>query len=162
MPADRDVSILGLGNSFRGDDGVGIKVAENIGAERIDNVAIFTNIADSVSLIESWEGSDAAYIIDAVSSGSAPGKIHRFEPMKEEIPAGIFRDYSTHSLDLKKAVELAEILDRLPGSLVVYGIEGKNFSPGADLTPEVNEAVSEVCRKIVHEIHEHTGNRARK
>jgi len=162
MSANSTVSILGLGNSYRGDDGVGIKVAEKIGAEHLDNVVVFTNIADSVSLIESWKGSDVAYIIDAVSSGSAPGTIHRFEPLKEEIPAGIFRDYSTHSLDLKKAMELAEILDRLPGSLVVYGIEGKNFSPGAGLTPEVNKAVSEVCRKIVHEIREHTENRARK
>jgi len=161
MSADRTVSIVGLGNSYRGDDGIGINVAEKIGAEQLDNVVVFINIADSVTLIESWAGREVAYIIDAVSSGSTPGKIFRFEPLREEIPAGIFRDYSTHSLDMKKAVELAEILDRLPGSLVVYGIEGINFSPGAGLTPEVSKAATIVFRKIVREIREHTGNQIR-
>jgi len=55
---------------------------------------------------------------------------------------------STHGLGLSEAITLARVLDRLPHRLRVYGIEGRQFEPGTEVSPEVKLAVEEVVRQI--------------
>jgi hypothetical protein len=43
-------------------------------------------------------------------------------------------------------------LGEFPRSLVVYGIEGKNFAAGVELSPEAEKAASEVDRQSLTEI----------
>jgi hypothetical protein len=40
-------------------------------------------------------------------------------------------------------------MGKLPPSLVVYGIEGKNFAAGVGLSSEVEKAVGEVARRAL-------------
>ena len=83
-------------------------------------------------------------MVDAVSSGAEPGTIHRLDALTERLPAELSRG-STHAFGLAEAVELARALERLPGRLLVFGIEGKRFDAGAGLSPEVEQAAVEAC-----------------
>jgi Ni,Fe-hydrogenase maturation factor len=47
-------------------------------------------------------------------------------------------------MGLPEAVALARELDRLPGRLVVYGIEGENFEAGEGLTEPVQKTVEKL------------------
>ena len=47
---------------------------------------------------------------------------------------------STHALGLGDAVEFAHVLDRLPSTLTIIGIEGADFTTGEGMSPEVEKA----------------------
>jgi hydrogenase maturation protease len=98
-------------------------------------------------LIEQWSGAVAAIVLDAVSSGAPPGTVHRLDALTERFPAELSRG-STHALGIVEAVQLARALERLPGRLLVIGIEGKRFDPGAGLSPEVERAAVRLADEL--------------
>ena len=106
-----------------------------------------------MALVEAWSAAQGAVVVDAVSSGAAPGTIHRLDARRDPLPAELFRG-STHALSLVEAVELARALDRLPGRLLVYGIEGESFAVGGGLTAEVAQAVEEVVSELISTVRE--------
>lgn len=131
--------IIGVGNPDAGDDAAGPVVARRLGGRETD---------DPTRLLDLWSASDDVIVVDAVSSGAAPGTIHRFDATAAPIPERSFRG-STHALGVGDAIELARALGRLPRTLVVYGIEGRAFGTGAPMTPEVAAAVEELCTNII-------------
>jgi hypothetical protein len=62
-------------------------------------------------------------IVDAVTSGAAPGTVHRFEPRDGALPSDL-RFASTHAFSIADALELARALGRAPQRVVVFGVEG--------------------------------------
>ena len=140
-----DTLIIGLGNSWRGDDGAGPAVAR----ELLDEVRARVHAYESepVGLIEDWADADAVIVVDAVSSGAPPGTIHRLDPLAEPIPAALSQGY-THAFGLAETIELARTLDRLPARLTVYGIEGARFTAGQELSPPVQAAVEQVALEL--------------
>ena len=67
-------------------------------------------------------------MIDGVSSGAAPGTLHRFEVADEPLPAELFSS-STHALGVAEAVELARELDRLPAASSSTGSRARASRP---------------------------------
>ena len=93
-------------------------------------------------------------MIDAVSSGAEAGTIQRLDASVEPLPASLASAPSTHAVGLGQAIELGRALGRLPGRLIVYGIEGNTFTAGEELSPRVAEAlkslVEQVHREVLH------------
>ena len=89
---------------------------------------------EPTALIDAWEGADALWLVDAVSSGAEPGTVHRLDASERALPPDLFRA-STHHVGLAEAVELARALGRLPARTVVFGIEGGSFAVGEPLSP---------------------------
>jgi hypothetical protein len=48
---------------------------------------------------------------------------------------------SRHAFGVREAVELARAMNRLPRSLMIYGIEGRQFSFGAPFSQEVELSI---------------------
>jgi hydrogenase maturation protease len=145
------VLIIGVGNAYRRDDAVGLIVAQRLRQELPDDVTIREASGDGAALIELWDEADAVILIDAVQSGRAPGTVYRLDACKQSIPAACFRS-STHAFSVAEAIELARALQQLPSYLVVCGIEGKNFTAGVGLSPEVDKAVGELIARVQHEV----------
>jgi hydrogenase maturation protease len=143
--------VIGVGNSYRGDDGAGIAVARKLAEQRLPGVRVMEMNGEGTSLVEAWKDAPSVLLVDAVSSGAVPGTIHRFDAQAGPLPTEL-EHRSSHSFGVAEAVEVARALGRLPPRLVIYGIEGKNFSPGRDLSPEVEGAVEEVASRLVSEI----------
>ncbi len=89
-------------------------------------------------------------VIDAARTGAPAGSVLRFDAAEKPLPAGFFRS-STHAFGVAEAVELARALGRLPGRVVVYGIEGRSFEAGGRLSKEVRRAVEEVAARVASE-----------
>jgi len=144
--------VIGLGNEFRGDDGCGPAVARRIKQLSLPGVQVVPALADGTGMVTSWGGTEAAFVIDSVCSGSPPGTIFHFEPLLEGVPESIFRTPTTHRLGLTQIVRLARALGQLPGRLVAYGIEGGSYDHGNAMTEAVVRAVEEVSGLIAAEI----------
>ncbi len=56
---------------------------------------------------------------------------------------------SSHGLGLADAYELGRSLGRLPGRLIIAGVEGEDFSQGVGLSPRVEAAVPGLVGHIV-------------
>ena len=133
--------IIGVGNAARGDDAAGLIAARRLGG--------LEHEGDPVALLDVWRGADVAVVIDAVSSGADPGTVHRFDATSAPLPARLRGSTSSHALGLAEAIELGRTLGRLPGRLLVYGIEGERFEAGTELTPAVAAAVEAVALEAV-------------
>ena len=143
--------VIGVGNPHRGDDGAGPAVAQRLAAVRLAGVDVVRSDGEPASLLDAWRGRERAVVVDATSGAGPPGTIHRFDAGRSPLPV-FLRHASTHSFGLAAAVELARVLGGLPPRLVVYGIEGRAFEPGAPLSPEVQRAIEDVLARLLREL----------
>ena len=150
MSPQSSILVLGLGNDYRCDDAVGLEVARRIRNLGLVSTIVSEESGEGANLMEAWKSAGTVIIIDAVSSGSKPGTIHRFVADSQMIPSNFFH-YSSHSFGLAEAIELARSLHQLPPHLVVYGIEGGKFEAGIGLSFEVERAAEEVVDRIRQE-----------
>lgn len=147
--------VIGVGNSDRGDDAVGLAVARQVRMSAPPDVAVTELDGDQLSLLEAWNGAEDVHVVDAVCSGAAPGTVHRLDAA-----AGLgarFAYRGTHMFSLADVVELARALGRLPARLVCHGIEGAAFDVGAPLSHEAQAAVRLVTAEILRELREEGG-----
>lgn len=147
------IVVIGVGNSVRGDDAVGLVVAEHLRERAVDGVSILESEQEPTRLLDAWAGADVAVVVDAAASGAPPGTIHRFDASREGLPAQVFRS-STHAFGVGDAVELGRALGRLPAKVVVYGVEGDCFDTGAALTGAARSAVEAVTKSILADLEE--------
>jgi hydrogenase maturation protease len=143
--------IIGVGNCYRSDDAAGILVARRLSGRLPDNIGIIEHSGEGVDLMNLWENKSSVILIDAVSSESAPGTIHRLDAGALPIPSDFFH-YSTHAFSVAEAVEMSRVLNRLPTQFIIYGIEGRNFAAGTRLSEEILKAVEEVADLILKDV----------
>ena len=90
-------------------------------------------------------------VVDAVSSGSVTGTIHRFDALLQSLSGQIF-NVSTHAFGLVEAVEMARALKQLPARFIILGIEGNQFEMGTKLSADVRKAVSRAVDCVLEEV----------
>jgi hydrogenase maturation protease len=145
------VLVAALGNPDRGDDGAGLEAARLLEGRLPPEARILARRGDMLSLIDDWAGCDALICIDAASAPDAePGRIHRIDLSREELPHDLSFT-SSHAFGLPEAVALARALNLAPPRIVVYAIEGRCFDAGAALSAEVLAAAAEVADRVVTE-----------
>jgi hydrogenase maturation protease len=145
------VVVIGVGNEDRGDDAAGRRVAAALRGRVPEGVVILESDGDPVTMMDSWAGADRAILVDTMVSGAVPGTVRRIDLTEARLPASM-QMASTHSMGAADAVELARAMGRLPGRLVVYGIEGASFRPGAPVTAAVADGVDVAVRMIRAEL----------
>lgn len=139
--------VIGIGNLCRGDDGVGRVVARRLRELRLPDVEVREESGEGAALMEAWKNAETVILLDAAQSGAAPGAIHRLDAREGPVPSRFFH-YSTHAFSVAEAVELARALDQLPPRLIVYGIEGEDFTAGGKLSPKIGSAVDELVSRV--------------
>jgi hydrogenase maturation protease len=141
--------VIGIGNDFRRDDGVGIAVAQRIAERHLPGVRVVTGISEPTALLEAWTGARCAVVIDAVSAAnSAPGRIRRWTaPDLESTPA-----VSSHALGLAQTCALGQALARMPNQLVVFTVDVVDTNHGMGLTPAVAAAVPNLVDVVIDEL----------
>jgi hydrogenase maturation protease len=149
--SDQKTLLIGVGNAFRGDDAVGIYVAQQLASRDLPEVVVEVQSGEGAALIECWRAHRRVFLIDAAAPGGSPGQILRFEAHKDSITTGFFQT-SSHAFGVLDAIELSRALDTLPEELIVYGIEGVCFDEGAGLSEEIEAAADLVVEQILNEI----------
>jgi hydrogenase maturation protease len=152
MPSTQpETLVIGIGNELRGDDGAGLAVIAALEARGLPGIQLMACGGDGLLLIEVWKHASRVMLIDAATGAGEPGTVHRYDALAQAFPADLSFT-STHAFGVAEAIELARVLGQLPSHLVIYAIEGKNFSVGAVLSPEVERAVYDVVERVSNEV----------
>ncbi len=152
-----DAVVIGLGNRYRRDDGVGVVVADELDRLGLTGVRIVTDIVEPMSLLEAWSGAGLAVVIDgAAATPAAPGRVRRCD--LSDVTTG--DRLSSHGIDLVGTHALGEALDRVPAELVLLTVEVADTGHGTGLTARVERAVPEVVGMAVAEIDRRRRGRA--
>jgi hydrogenase maturation protease len=141
--------ILGVGNLWRHDDGVGIKAIELLSQENLSNVDLVDGGVDGLGLIDVIQQYPRVIIIDAVDMRLTPGSVKLFSASETKI--NIKNDaLSTHGFGLAEVLGLLEKLG-CDSEIKIIGVQPQDISFGEGLT-EVVEArlleVIKICRGI--------------
>jgi hydrogenase maturation protease len=140
--------IIGIGNADCGDDAVGPAAVALLLQAPPDGVVLHTARADMLALIDTWQADDRVFLVDAVAATGSPGRVVRIDASCDAVPAGLGSFVSSHGFSVAGAIELARVLGRLPARLMVYGIEGAGFDPGAPLSPAVAAALPRLVARL--------------
>ncbi|MGZ4145050.1 MAG: hydrogenase maturation protease [Actinomycetota bacterium] len=145
-----DRRVIGAGNAWRGDDAAGLAVADRVRAA-LPDADVTSWEGEPIGLLDMLDTTEDVVIVDAVSSGAAPGTIHRFDAAEGPIPAP-FAGRGTHTLSIADAIELARALGRLPARVELVGVEGARFDAGAELSADVARAVAAVADDLIAQL----------
>ncbi|WP_406230345.1 hydrogenase maturation protease [Nocardia sp. NBC_01009] len=142
--------VIGVGNEYRSDDGVGSAVASRI--EKLGIPGVFVTISDGepTSLLDIWAGVELAVVIDAVRcEPSVPGRVHRTDI---DLPRQAGTAASSHTLGIHDALPLGRALGRLPGRIVVIAVDVACLELGVGLSEPVADAVPRAVDAVVREL----------
>jgi hydrogenase maturation protease len=135
--------IICLGNELVRDDGAAIHVARALAALPLPTgteVEIRANLG--FDLLEMVQGDDRLILVDAMSTGRAPGTC--VVQNGREIERYAVSGAPSHSLGVAELMELAHHMrpDKPLPEVVFVGIEGRAFGEyGNELSPEVSAAI---------------------
>jgi len=152
----RPALVIGLGSTDRGDDAVGIQIARQVAAERLDVLAL--EFDDPCEALDAWTAEDTVIVADAISSGGNPGDIHVIDIAQKRLPGGNGSAGGANALGLAAVVELARSLDLMPRRLVVVGVEASLFDSGVPMSEAVAAAVPTATRAVLTVIDDRDGN----
>jgi len=145
--------VLGIGNPILSDDGVGIRVAHEVGENLNDpQVAVSETSAAGLSLLDSMLGYDKVIIIDAIQTKE--GKAGQIYRMKPEDFSSAKRLSSPHQINLVTALELGRMLNlAMPREISVFAVEAEDIDIFSEkCTPEVEKAIPEVAKMVLENL----------
>lgn len=147
MPA---VSVIGIGNTLMGDDGVGVRVAEELMSRDLGaGVRVISGGTDGMALTRHFLESDAVVVVDGIAAGDVPGSVFRFTPEDAGITA--LRSHTSHGLSLPAILFAARLQGAQP-HVVVYAVQIGDITCGFDaLSPEVEAVVPELASIVADE-----------
>ncbi len=152
MTGGHAVVVIGVGNEYRADDGAGPVVLGMLRDAVPGGVPLVPSDGEATRLLEAWTGAATAIVIDAVAGGDAPpGTLHRLVVASGQGPQPD-RGASSHGLGVGTAVALGSALDRLPGQLIVHGIQGADFGQGRRLSPAVAARIGDLAAAVLADI----------
>ncbi|RDH78187.1 peptidase M52 [Mycolicibacterium moriokaense] len=140
--------LIGVGNTFRRDDGVGPAVAAEVARLGVDELDVVSVPGEPTAILDAWTGARVAVVVDAaLGADSSPGRIRRWTP-------GAFAASpatSSHGFGLAQTYELGRALDRLPGSVVVVTVDIVDAGLGLGLSAPVAAAVPHAVSAVLAE-----------
>ena len=160
VPNSSLIKIIGFGNIFMGDDGVGVRVIEELQKQQvfkdIENIELVDGGTSGVDLVFMLQNAGKAIIIDAVDAGQKIAQIVVFSPQEiKEFKKKIFKSYSLHDIDLAEAFELVRTLN-LPTAIKIIGIKPKKIGYSDKLTPEIENQIPNIIIKVKEEVLKYT------
>ena len=149
--------VIGVGNEFRRDDGIGLAVLELLRSEVPASVRLVASDGEPARLMEEWAGADLAVVVDAMPPEPGPGADAGVagqvrSVVVDEVAAAPPARASSHGLGLGEAIGLGRALDRMPRRLVIHAVRVADCGYGTGLTPPVAAAAGEVAALVLADL----------
>ena len=140
------IVVIGLGNILLRDDGIGVRVIEQLCSERfpkkVDVKFIDGGLKPDLSVFLDKEVS-RLIIIDAAETGDLPGSVRIVNPLEIQ-----HEKSSIHGIDLQQNMELMRLAGTLPESVFVVGIQPGEMSPRLELTEKLTLSLPLIMEKV--------------
>jgi hydrogenase maturation protease len=149
--------VLGLGNEYISDDGVGIHVVREL-RRRLqtsgfgDLITLKELAVGGLPLLDHLVGYERCIIVDAVVTGNRPpGTVYRFQATADQSPR---RAMTSHQTDLSQILRLMKILRKQsPKFVTVYGVEASDVTTFNDRCTElVEKAIPKLSNLVYHDL----------
>jgi len=142
--------IIGIGNLIRKDDGVGIRIAQEI-SRRDPNLEVVATGGVGIALLDNVVGYDQLIIIDSIRTKTGtPGQLYkiRLEDLKPSQ-----RLAPSHGMNLATTVQFAQGLGyEMPEHVGIYAIEIEDNSHfGDSCSPNISEKIPSIAGQIMKE-----------
>ncbi|MBS3909962.1 MAG: hydrogenase maturation protease [Actinobacteria bacterium] len=149
-PAPR-ITVLGVGNTLMGDDGVGVAVARGLVAELEDSpVSVVLGETAGMGLMRHFRESDVVIVIDAVAAEAEAGSIFRFNADEADIVH--LRSNNIHGMGVPHLISNARLVGADP-EVIVFGVQVGDVRPRDEvLTEPVAAAVPRVRALVIDEL----------
>ena len=151
------VRVIGCGNPLVSDDGVGVRVIEELKQTVLpSDVELITAGNDPFRVLDMLRGVDKVIIVDA-AAGATPGEIMRLTP--KDIELSKKTGFSLHHVSIAQVLELGKQLypKEMPEEVQLYAIGVSDRQPfSVGLSPTAENAALEAARLILKEVS--TGN----
>ncbi len=145
---DKRPLVIGMGNEFRGDDGIGPLVVWQMSQSHAEEFDFHTVGEDLTVLLDTWKGREVI-IVDAILDESATtGTIRISQSMRDWLEANQ-KVFSSHSLTLDGVFQMGVELGKVPTSYLLLGVVGKNWNMGTAMSEEVKAAMPQVIARIM-------------
>jgi len=145
--------ILGLGNLILSDDGVGIRVAEELkGRLNQPEVTVMETSLAGLSLLDLLVNFDRAIIIDTIQTKRGKvGQVYRLEPGAFDATQ---HAATPHDVNFATALELGNRLGLpLPRQIIIFAIEVKDITTFSEkCTPKVEQVIPVVTDMVIQEL----------
>ena len=144
--------ILGIGNPVRCDDGVGIRVAQEV-SKRVGDPQITVAEAchGGLFILDAVLGYDRVLLIDSIQTkGGTPGEVYRLRPSDLSFARHLS---SPHQVNFITALELGKALDLpMPERIDIIAVEaGEVTSFRERCTREVEQAIPVAVEMVLSE-----------
>lgn len=147
------ILILGVGNILLKDEGAGVRVVEYL-RERFEfpeSVSCIDGGTAGPALTSLLSAFDHAIIVDAVMYGSTPGTLYRIPADQISISPPVMA--TAHQIGIRDVLALVMLEnDGHCPETVIIGVEPQEVSPGLELTPVVEAAVSRLASLVIEEL----------
>ena len=147
------VTVLGIGNTLMGDDGVGVRVAEALASRSLGapgDVVVVTGAVAGMSLVGYLRESPHVIFADAIDAGGPAGAVFRFDP--DDAGVTQLRSNTIHGMSVSYLVTAARMAGASP-DVSVFAVQIGDVRPRPDtLTPPVEAAVVPTTDLIAEKI----------
>lgn len=154
LTADTErIVVLGVGNILLRDEGVGVRVVEELQRRYSfpENIRLVDGGTQGLWLMSTIQEADRLIVVDAILGRGEPGTLYRLE--RDDLPKGLRAKQSAHDSDLVEALNLCTLLESDPKSVVVVGVEPENIQPfGLEMTDAVAGKVDDLIDMVLGEL----------
>jgi len=148
----KKIRLLGIGQSMRGDDEVGLEIVrrwlDTHIADFPDSIEAGLIESPGLTLLGEIAGRDAAILVDAVQSGAPAGTLHQLS--EDDLLNFGEGTGSAHGWGAAETLSLGRQLapEDLPVKIILIGVEAVQFELGEGLSPAVREAIPKAVDMI--------------
>ena len=136
--------ILGVGNILLSDEGVGVRVVQEL--EKRLEIQPHFDIIDGgtcgMELLDAMANREHLIIIDAVLANKQPGEIIVLHD--EQVPTFFSRKISPHQLGICDVLSALKLTDEFPQKLCLIGIQPESLEAGIGLTKTIEKVLPNV------------------
>ena len=144
--------VLGIGNLVMSDDGVGVRVIQELqrGYRFPDNVTVIDGGTLGLDLLPLLENITHLILVDAVETGGIPGNCVRL--YGQELPIALETKISPHQMGLKDLLAVSELMGHSPREMVLLGVQPACIEMDTELTPEVEARLGTLVESVLAEL----------
>lgn len=142
--------ILGLGNSVRSDDGVGIRVVEQLKGQVQPGVDLELAGTAGLGILETIAGYAKLIVVDAIDCGEEPGTVMQMQ-LLDLATRRTEHAFSSHEADFVTTLELGRRLGLpLPAEISIVAIQIADVACFSEFcTPPVEKAIPRAVELVL-------------
>ncbi|XUX01232.1 MAG: hydrogenase maturation protease [Dehalogenimonas sp.] len=145
------VLVLGVGNILLSDEGVGVRVVEELQKRPLpEYVEVADGATRAMELVDIMRGREKVIIIDALDADVEPGAVFKFGP--GQLAETRKMSVSVHDIGVHEAIFMLGLTGELPGDVTFYGIQPGSLELHEGLTEPVSMAVKKVIGFILEDL----------